>query len=56
MVQKIKVELEPEELELLMETADEQKRTSTNQASYYVVQGLKNDNKTKPNKEHNNDN
>ena len=36
-----KVELAPEELEQLIETADEHLRTYINQASYYVKQGLK---------------
>ena len=56
MMEKIKVELEPEELELLIETADEHLRIFTNQASFYVKQGLKKDNQTNPNKENKNDN
>ena len=36
-----KVGLAPEELEQLIETADEHLRTYINQASYYVKQGLK---------------
>jgi hypothetical protein len=47
MMETIKVELAPKELEQLIETAGEHLRTFTDQASYYVKQGLKQDNLTR---------